>query len=261
MRRLLPALYAMVALTSILSFQELLTSERPEFFRSAATVVSIISTSSSGGNPATSTMRRTRSRCCIPGRSRSRSSSTLALPVLVWALLRAGRGARLALPLTLGALTLASFVLSVSLMRTGSSANAFFLSPPRAWEFLIGGLGRAAERAAVAGGVGARRCARHRPGGDGDPRSSRAATGAGNFPASTRPRALASAPPCSSGAAPAMPTLAARHPLFAAAQSLRFCGRHFAIRRISGTGRSSPSRGSPRRAWCSIPSTRPACSP
>jgi peptidoglycan/LPS O-acetylase OafA/YrhL len=42
-RRLLPALYAMVALTAIPSFHYLLTSERQEFFRSIAAVVTFTS--------------------------------------------------------------------------------------------------------------------------------------------------------------------------------------------------------------------------
>src|ERR1700755_620817 len=42
-RRLLPALYAMVALTAIPSFYYLLTSERHEFFRSVAAVVTFTS--------------------------------------------------------------------------------------------------------------------------------------------------------------------------------------------------------------------------
>src|ERR1019366_644963 len=64
----------------------------------------------------------------------------LALPVLLWALLRLARGRRLALPVALTALGLGSFALSIWLMGTERSANAFFMSPPRAWEFLIGGL-------------------------------------------------------------------------------------------------------------------------
>ncbi|MDB5640334.1 MAG: hypothetical protein JWP51_5242 [Bradyrhizobium sp.] len=44
------------------------------------------------------------------------------------------------LPLATGVLGLASFALSIWLMRTDRSANAFFMSPPRAWEFLVGGL-------------------------------------------------------------------------------------------------------------------------
>src|SRR5260370_22079269 len=43
LRRLLPALYAMVALTAIPSFHYLLASERSEFFRSAAAVVTFTS--------------------------------------------------------------------------------------------------------------------------------------------------------------------------------------------------------------------------
>ena len=42
-RRLLPALYAMVALTAIPAFHFLLTSERAEFFRSVAAVVTFTS--------------------------------------------------------------------------------------------------------------------------------------------------------------------------------------------------------------------------
>src|SRR5471030_1358138 len=42
-RRLLPALYAMVALTAIPTFHYLLTSERHEFFRSIAAVVTFTS--------------------------------------------------------------------------------------------------------------------------------------------------------------------------------------------------------------------------
>ena len=64
----------------------------------------------------------------------------LALPVLLWGLLRLARNRRTALPVALGAMALASFALSIWLMKTDRSANAFFMSPPRAWEFLIGGI-------------------------------------------------------------------------------------------------------------------------
>ncbi len=64
----------------------------------------------------------------------------LALPLLLWGLSRITRKGRIALPVILGALALASFVLSIWLMKSDRSANAFFMSPPRAWEFLIGGL-------------------------------------------------------------------------------------------------------------------------
>jgi hypothetical protein len=65
----------------------------------------------------------------------------------LWALSRFARGGRialpgapLALPVALGALALAFFALCIWLMNTDRSADAFFMSPPRAWEFLIGGL-------------------------------------------------------------------------------------------------------------------------
>lgn len=74
-RRLLPALYTMVALTTLPSFVYLLTSERAEFFRSTAAVVAF--TSNSGCRVATSTMPRWRSRCCIRGPSQSKSNSIL----------------------------------------------------------------------------------------------------------------------------------------------------------------------------------------
>jgi hypothetical protein len=64
----------------------------------------------------------------------------LALPLMLWALSRVARGSRIALPAALGALGLASFALSIWLMNSDGSANAFFMSPPRAWEFLIGGV-------------------------------------------------------------------------------------------------------------------------
>ena len=64
----------------------------------------------------------------------------LAMPLLLWALLRFVRGGRIAQPIVLGALALASFAPNIWLMHTERSANAFFMSPPRAWEFLVGGL-------------------------------------------------------------------------------------------------------------------------
>src|ERR1700749_710481 len=54
--------------------------------------------------------------------------------------MRIARGSRLALPVPLGALTLLLFAFGLYLMRNDAAANAFFMSPPRAWEFLIGSL-------------------------------------------------------------------------------------------------------------------------
>jgi peptidoglycan/LPS O-acetylase OafA/YrhL len=139
-RRLLPALYTMVALTAIPSLHYLLTSERLEFFRSIAAVVTFTSnfffwfqSSYFDHAAAEKPLLHTWSLAV-------EEQFYLALPLLLWALLRFVRGGRIALPLALGAISLASFALSIWLMRTDRSANAFFMSPPRAWEFLIGGL-------------------------------------------------------------------------------------------------------------------------
>ena len=63
----------------------------------------------------------------------------LAFPLMLWTLSVLARGRRFALPALLAALSLVSFALSIWLMKSGRSASAFFMSPPRAWEFLIGG--------------------------------------------------------------------------------------------------------------------------
>jgi peptidoglycan/LPS O-acetylase OafA/YrhL/lysophospholipase L1-like esterase len=139
-RRLLPALYAMVALTAIPSFHYLLTSERAEFFRSVAAVVTFTSnfffwfqTGYFDHAAAEKPLLHTWSLAV-------EEQFYLALPLMLWALSRVAHGRRIGLPAVLAALGLASFALSVWLMNSDRSANAFFMSPPRAWEFLIGGL-------------------------------------------------------------------------------------------------------------------------
>ena len=139
-RRLLPALYAMVALTAIPSLHYLLTSERLEFFRSVAAVVTFTSnfffwlqTSYFDHAAVEKPLLHTWSLAV-------EEQFYLALPLLLWALLRNGRGGRLRLPVALIAFSVASFALCVWLMKTDRSATAFFMSPPRAWEFLIGGI-------------------------------------------------------------------------------------------------------------------------
>src|SRR5215471_6589371 len=139
-RRLLPALYAMVVLTAIPTFHFLLTSERAEFFRSVLSVVTFTSnfffwfqTGYFDHAAAEKPLLHTWS---LAGEEQF----YLALPLLLFVLSRFARGNRFVMPTALGVLTLASFALSVWLMRNERSANAFFMSPPRAWEFLIGGL-------------------------------------------------------------------------------------------------------------------------
>jgi peptidoglycan/LPS O-acetylase OafA/YrhL len=139
-RRLLPALYAMVVLTAIPSFHYLLTSERLEFFRSIAAVVTFTSNFFFWFQTGYFDHAAVEKPLLHTWSLAVEEQFYLALPVLLWALLRLVRGGRLALPIALGAMALASFGLGIWLMATERSANAFFMSPPRAWEFLIGGI-------------------------------------------------------------------------------------------------------------------------
>jgi peptidoglycan/LPS O-acetylase OafA/YrhL len=138
-RRLLPALYAMVALTAIPTFHYLLTTERQEFFRSAAAVVTFTSNFFFWFQTGYFDHAAVEKPLLHIWSLAVEEQFYLALPLLMWALLRYVRG-RAALPVALGAFALASFALSIWLMRSDRSANAFFMSPPRAWEFLVGGI-------------------------------------------------------------------------------------------------------------------------
>jgi peptidoglycan/LPS O-acetylase OafA/YrhL len=139
-RRLLPALYAMVALTAIPSLHYLLTSERLEFFRSVAAVVTFTSNFFFWLQTGYFDHAAVEKPLLHTWSLAVEEQFYLALPLLLWALLRHGRGGRLRLPIALIALSVASFALCVWLMNTDRSAAAFFMSPPRAWEFLIGGI-------------------------------------------------------------------------------------------------------------------------
>jgi peptidoglycan/LPS O-acetylase OafA/YrhL len=139
-RRLLPALYAMVALTAIPSFHYLLTSERQEFFRSVAGVTTFTSNIFFWLQTGYFDHAAVEKPLLHTWSLAVEEQFYLALPVMLWGLSRVSRGNRVALPVVLGALGLVSFVFCVCLMNTGRSANAFFMSPPRAWEFLVGGL-------------------------------------------------------------------------------------------------------------------------
>ena len=139
-RRLLPALYAMVALTAIPSFHYLLTSERAEFFRSVAAVVTFTSNFFFWFQTGYFDHAAVEKPLLHTWSLAVEEQFYLALPLMLWGLSRLARGRRLALPGLLAALSIASFALCIWLMQSDRSANAFFMSPPRAWEFLIGGL-------------------------------------------------------------------------------------------------------------------------
>jgi peptidoglycan/LPS O-acetylase OafA/YrhL len=139
-RRLLPALYAMVALTAIPSFHYLLTTERAEFFRSIAAVVTFTSNFFFWFQTGYFDHAAVEKPLLHTWSLAVEEQFYLALPLMLWGLSRLGRGRRIALPVLLGGLGLASFALCIWLMNSGRSANAFFMSPPRAWEFLAGAL-------------------------------------------------------------------------------------------------------------------------
>jgi peptidoglycan/LPS O-acetylase OafA/YrhL len=139
-RRLLPALYAMVALTAIPSFHYLLTSERLEFFRSIAAVVTFTSNFFFWFQSGYFDHAAVEKPLLHTWSLAVEEQFYLALPPLIWGLSRLARAGRAALPVMLAVLALGSFEWCIWLMDGGHSATAFFMSPPRAWEFLIGGL-------------------------------------------------------------------------------------------------------------------------
>ena len=139
-RRLLPALYAMVALTAIPSLHYLLASERVEFFNSVAAVVTFTSNFFFWLQTGYFDHAAVEKPLLHTWSLAVEEQFYLALPLLLWGVALATRGRRFALPVALSALSLVSFAFSIWLMKSGRSTSAFFMSPPRAWEFLIGGL-------------------------------------------------------------------------------------------------------------------------
>src|SRR6516165_11065233 len=122
-RRLMPALYLLVVLTAIPSFQYLLTSERAEFFRSVAAVVTFTSNFFFWFQTGYFDRAAVEKPLLHTWSLAVEEQFYLALPLFLFALTRVARGARAALPIAFGTLTLASFGLSVWLMQTGGSAN------------------------------------------------------------------------------------------------------------------------------------------
>src|SRR5947209_17747427 len=108
-RRLLPALYTMVALTAIPSFHYFLTSERLEFFRSIAAVVTFTSNFFFWFQSGYFDHAAVEKPLLHTWSLAVEEQFYLALPLLLWALLRLVRGSRIALPMMLGVLCLGSF--------------------------------------------------------------------------------------------------------------------------------------------------------
>ncbi|SHN82290.1 Peptidoglycan/LPS O-acetylase OafA/YrhL, contains acyltransferase and SGNH-hydrolase domains [Bradyrhizobium erythrophlei] len=138
-RRLLPALYAMVALTIIPAFIYLLPSERNEFFRSIVATILFCSNIffwlQSGYFDYVSIDKPLLHTWSLA----VEEQFYLVYPLLLWALSRVSKK-RAVLLYWLTALTLVSFSANVWLMRGDNAAAAFYMAPPRAWEFLIGAL-------------------------------------------------------------------------------------------------------------------------
>jgi peptidoglycan/LPS O-acetylase OafA/YrhL len=137
-RRLLPALYVMIALTAIPAFHYLLTSERLEFFRSAAAAVTFTSNFFFWLQSGYFDHAAVEKPLLHTWSLAVEEQFYLALPPMLWAAVRLSNGKRSALPIALAVIGGASLLLSIWLIATGASENAFFMSPPRAWEFLIG---------------------------------------------------------------------------------------------------------------------------
>jgi peptidoglycan/LPS O-acetylase OafA/YrhL len=141
LRRLLPALYVMIAVTIPLSMYFLLPSERSGFFGSIAGAVTFTANiffwSQSGYFDRSAVEKPLLHTWSLS----VEEQFYLVLPVLIWALLRfGGPRAKLILPAVLGSLAVASFAGGLWLLQRGHSATAFYMSPVRAWEFLIGSL-------------------------------------------------------------------------------------------------------------------------
>jgi peptidoglycan/LPS O-acetylase OafA/YrhL len=137
-RRLLPALYAMIALTAIPAFHYLLTSERLEFFRSAAAAVTFTSNFFFWLQSGYFDHAAVEKPLLHTWSLAVEEQFYLALPPMLWAAVRFSNGHRSALPIALAVIGGGSLVLSIWLIASGASETAFFMSPPRAFEFLIG---------------------------------------------------------------------------------------------------------------------------
>jgi peptidoglycan/LPS O-acetylase OafA/YrhL len=139
-RRLVPALYVMVFASIAPAFYFLLPTERHDFFKSIIAVVTFTSNilfwSQSGYFDRTALEKPLLHTWSLS----VEEQFYLVFPALIFMLLRHRhvlRRSRTTAIVLAGAL-LTSFALGMWWLRNGGAASAFYLSPGRAWEFLIG---------------------------------------------------------------------------------------------------------------------------
>lgn len=140
-RRLLPALYAMVAITIPAALLFLLPSERADFFRSVGAVMTfsanILFWSQAGYFDRTAVEKPLLHTWSLS----VEEQFYLVLPLLIWAAFQLSR--RYAISVLLPTLLLcatASFAAGHWFLQNGGAPSAFYMSPLRAWEFLIGSI-------------------------------------------------------------------------------------------------------------------------
>jgi peptidoglycan/LPS O-acetylase OafA/YrhL len=138
LRRLLPPLYAMIALMAIPSVHFLLTSERVDYFGSAAAAVTFTSNVFFWLQAGYFDHAAVEKPLLHTWSLAVEEQFYLVLPPVLWMVLRFAGGARQALPIALAAIGAVSLSLCIWLTLTGRSESAFYMSAPRAWEFLIG---------------------------------------------------------------------------------------------------------------------------
>jgi peptidoglycan/LPS O-acetylase OafA/YrhL len=120
-RRLLPALYAMIALTAIPAFHYLLASERLEFFCSAAASVTFTSNFFFWLQTGYFDHAAVEKPLLHTWSLAVEEQFYLALPPMLWAAVRLANGKRFALPIALAVIGGASLALSVWLIATRHS--------------------------------------------------------------------------------------------------------------------------------------------
>src|SRR5437868_12504286 len=125
-RRLLPALYAMITLTAIPSFHYLLTSERLDFFRSATAAATFTSNFFFWLQSGYFDHAAVEKPLLHTWSLAVEEQFYLALPPMLWAALRIAPGRRSTLPVALAVIGIPSLLLSMWLIKIGRAEAAFF---------------------------------------------------------------------------------------------------------------------------------------